>query len=103
MRKKVFSRLQLRLEHPRGSMNIQVSDSREQLGSAYPRSKDHLGRIMGIWDTALPCADEDKMQGLIKKEGTTLPEVARYPEVYVLICCDPIAMAPPTLLTTMRT
>ena len=99
-RMKVYSRLRMFLEHPRyGSMHLYVSDSREQLGSAYSRNKDHLGRIMGIWDEAYE--DEHKTRGLIKKEGTTLPDVARYPEVYVLICCDLIAMAPSALYTTM--
>ena len=91
-RMQVSLRLRLRLIHPRcGSMHLLVSDSREQLG--YLRSKDHLGCIVAMWDTALACSDVRQMRDLVK-DATKLPDVARYPEVFVLICCDAIHLAP---------
>ena len=84
-------------------MHLFVSDSREQLAVGLcSRGKDHLKGIVDVWDTALSCADEGKMQGLLKKEGTALPEVARYPEVYVLICCDLIAKFAPAQYQTSQ-
>jgi len=102
-RMKVFSLLRLRLEHPRcGSMHLFVSDSREQLGS-YLRSKDHLGCIIGMWDTALACSDVRQMRDLVVcKDDAKLPDVARYPEVFVLICCDVIRLAPKQYSTSQQ-
>ena len=60
-------------------MHLFVSDSREQLAIGLcSRGKDHLKGIVNVWDTALSCADEGKVQGLLKKEYTILPGEAKF-------------------------
>ena len=102
-RSKLLSLLRLYLdEHPlHGSMNFQVSHSRDQLFCS--RSKDHLKSTMDTWYEAFVCFDENLMKSLIKpdQEGG-LPKAARYPEVYVLICCDLLAKFAPAQYQTSQ-
>ena len=66
-RSRLLSLLRLYLKHLlHGSMNFQVSNSRDEL--FYSRSKDHLKGIMDTWDWAFICADENLMKGLIEPD-----------------------------------